>query len=91
MKKLRIIGLAAFLVASITQASIAQVGKPGIHDPSTIVEDNGKYYSFGTGGNGIISEDGWKWHGGGDNVHDVCTHIPCMAQPVAVVTIKALF
>src|SRR4051812_5984183 len=65
MKKLRIIGLVAFLAASITQASIAQIGKPNIHDPSTIVEDNGKYYTFGTGGNGIISEDGWKWHSGG--------------------------
>ncbi len=65
MKKIKIACLAAFLVASITQLSIAQIGRPNIHDPSTVVEDHGKYYSFGTGGNGIISEDGWKWHGGG--------------------------
>lgn len=44
--------------------AIAQIGKPFIHDPSTIMECEGKYYTFGTGGGGLISEDGWKWHGG---------------------------
>lgn len=39
-------------------------GKPYIHDPSTIVECDGKYYTFGTGGGGLISEDGWTWNGG---------------------------
>jgi len=43
----------------------AQVGKPFIHDPSTIMECDGKYYTFGTGGGGLISEDGWTWNGGG--------------------------
>lgn len=43
---------------------MAQVGKPFIHDPSTIVECDGKYYTFGTGGGGLISEDGWTWNGG---------------------------
>ncbi len=42
----------------------AQVGKPFIHDPSTIMECEGKYYTFGTGGGGLISEDGWTWQGG---------------------------
>ncbi|HOD68637.1 MAG TPA: family 43 glycosylhydrolase [Bacteroidaceae bacterium] len=41
-----------------------QVGSPFIHDPSTIVECDGKYYTFGTGGGGLISEDGWHWSGG---------------------------
>ena len=44
----------------------AQVGKPFIHDPSTIMECEGKYYTFGTGGGGLISEDGWKWEGGAE-------------------------
>lgn len=44
--------------------SFAQVGQPFIHDPSTIVECDGKYYTFGTGGGGLISEDGWNWSGG---------------------------
>ncbi len=44
----------------------AQVGEPYIHDPSTITECDGKYYTFGTGGGGLISEDGWTWHRGGE-------------------------
>jgi len=65
MRKVTITSLTALLVVLTTQALIAQTGKPFIHDPSTIVECNGKYYAFGTGGGGLISEDGWKWSGGG--------------------------
>ena len=46
--------------------AVAQVGAPYIHDPSTIAECDGKYYTFGTGGGGLISEDGWSWHSGAD-------------------------
>ena len=45
-------------------AAYAQVGQPFIHDPSTIVKCDGKYYTFGTGSGGLISEDGWSWHSG---------------------------
>ncbi len=45
--------------------SIAQTGRPFIHDPSTIMECEGKYYTFGTGGGGLISNDGHTWYGGG--------------------------
>ncbi|MBR5744369.1 MAG: glycoside hydrolase, partial [Muribaculaceae bacterium] len=44
----------------------AQTGTPYIHDPSTIAECKGKYYTFGTGGGGLISEDGWSWHSGAE-------------------------
>jgi len=44
----------------------AQIGTPFIHDPSTIMECEGKYYTFGTGRGGLISEDGWTWHGGAE-------------------------
>jgi arabinan endo-1,5-alpha-L-arabinosidase len=64
MKRMKIIGITALAVL-ITQTLPAQVGKPFIHDPSTIVECEGKYYTFGTGGGGLISEDGWTWNGGG--------------------------
>ena len=47
-------------------SAVAQVGQPYIHDPSTIVECDGKYYTFGTGGGGLISEDGWSWHSGAE-------------------------
>lgn len=39
----------------------AQVGNPYIHDPSTIAECDGRYYTFGTGGGGLVSDDGWVW------------------------------
>ena len=44
--------------AFISVAASAQIGAPYIHDPSTIAECDGKYYTFGTGGGGLISEDG---------------------------------
>ena len=54
----------ALLCLSGSVSALAQVGEPYIHDPSTIVECDGKYYTFGTGGGGLISEDGWHWKGG---------------------------
>ena len=47
-------------------SSQAHSGQPYIHDPSTLAECDGKWYTFGTGGGGIISEDGWSWHSGAD-------------------------
>ena len=55
--------LAALAIAA---AAHAQIGQPYIHDPSTIAECDGKYYTFGTGGGGIISDDGWTWYSGAD-------------------------
>lgn len=58
--------LCATLSLAFSMQSSAQVGEPYIHDPSTIVECEGKYYTFGTGGGGLISEDGWEWHSGAE-------------------------
>lgn len=45
--------------------AVAQIGEPFIHDPSTLAECDGKYYTFGTGQGGLISEDGGlTWKGG---------------------------
>ncbi len=65
--KIKIIkaGATALLSVCLTVTLAAQAGKPFIHDPSTIMECDGKYYTFGTGGGGLISEDGWIWNGGG--------------------------
>lgn len=52
------------LVLLLTGTAIAQVGRPFIHDPSTIMESDGKYFTFGTGGGGLISKDGWTWYSG---------------------------
>ncbi len=60
----RIISSAFF--AFITISASAQEGRPWIHDPSTIMECDGKYYTFGTGGGGLISEDGWSWYPGAE-------------------------
>lgn len=61
--KTRIIATLALSMIAAT-AAFAQIGAPFIHDPSTIVECDGKYYTFGTGSGGLISEDGWSWHSG---------------------------
>lgn len=63
MKNLYMFLLSAASLFVAATAS-AQEGKPWIHDPSTIAECDGKYYTFGTGGGGLISEDGWIWNGG---------------------------
>ena len=65
MTTMKIFTLTTCFILCILEVTIAQIGKPFIHDPSTIVECDGKYYTFGTGGGGLISDDGWKWVGGG--------------------------
>ena len=45
-------------------AAPALNGEPYIHDPSTVTFSDGKYYTFGTGGGGLMSDDGWTWRGG---------------------------
>jgi arabinan endo-1,5-alpha-L-arabinosidase len=62
---IKILGAFALLSSCFTATAIAQIGKPFIHDPSTIMESDGKYFTFGTGSGGLISEDGWTWNGGG--------------------------
>jgi arabinan endo-1,5-alpha-L-arabinosidase len=62
-QRIQIISAIALILFS-TATAIAQVGKPFIHDPSTIAECDGKYYTFGTGGGGLISNDGWTWYSG---------------------------
>lgn len=61
MKKILLLSSILISTLAICQA---QTGAPYIHDPSTIAECEGKYYTFGTGGGGLISEDGWTWHSG---------------------------
>ncbi|MGB6830734.1 MAG: family 43 glycosylhydrolase [Terracidiphilus sp.] len=55
----------ALLSVSAPGSVLAQLaGEPYIHDPSTVIMSDGKYYTFGTGGGGLISEDGYTWHSG---------------------------
>lgn len=63
--KIKALSLFALSLAWHAETAHAQIGKPYIHDPSTIVECEGKYYTFGTFKGGLISEDGWTWQNDG--------------------------
>ena len=56
----------ALLAAVLTLASsvFALDGQIGIHDPSTVILCDGKYYTYGTGGTPLVSDDGWAWRPG---------------------------
>jgi arabinan endo-1,5-alpha-L-arabinosidase len=51
-------------ILSLISPALALDGQIGIHDPSTVIQCDGKFYTFGTGGGGLFSDDGWTWHGG---------------------------
>jgi arabinan endo-1,5-alpha-L-arabinosidase len=58
-----ITGLSLLLVSPL----LAIDGQPRIHDPSTVVIQDGKYYTYGTGA-GLpvsVSDDGWTWRRAG--------------------------
>jgi arabinan endo-1,5-alpha-L-arabinosidase len=54
----------AVAALTLVSATFALDGQIGIHDPSTIIQCDGKYYAFGTGSGGLISNDGWTWNRG---------------------------
>jgi len=58
----------ALFKLGLAGTATAQIGQPFMHDPSTIAECDGKYYTLGTGNGGLMSEDGWSWTGGNDLV-----------------------
>jgi hypothetical protein len=49
--------LLASILFSVCQA-FALDGQIQIHDPSTVVTCEGKFYTYGTGGSSLVSEDG---------------------------------
>jgi arabinan endo-1,5-alpha-L-arabinosidase len=49
---------------TLASPAFALDGQINIHDPSTVIQCDGKYYVFGTGGGGLVSTDGWAWHSG---------------------------
>lgn len=56
--------LTATAILPLASSVFALDGIVGIHDPSTIMFCEGKYYVFGTGNNGLMSLDGWTWTNG---------------------------
>ena len=70
MTPIRLVALrtAAFLSGVIVAVGASALdGEPAIHDPSTVIEYGGRFYSFGTGAGlpFLVSADGWEWHRGG--------------------------
>lgn len=53
--------LSVLTLFGLSGPALALDGQPYIHDPSTIMLCDGKFYTFGTGGGGLISNDGWTW------------------------------
>src|ERR1039458_2238395 len=49
---------------AVASIALALNGQFGIHDPSTVVLCDGKYYVWGTGGTPLVSDDGWTWRAG---------------------------
>lgn len=47
-------------------------GTINIHDPPTIVQCNGKFYTWGTGGSGLVSDDGRDLAPNGGGAKDFC-------------------
>ena len=59
------VAVAAVCVLAVPIAALE--GQPGLHDPSTVIAENGKYYVYATG-SGLpmsISDDGWIWRRAG--------------------------
>ncbi len=54
----------ALMILSLARSALALDGQVQIHDPSTIVRCDDKYYTFGTGGSCLLSDDGWTWRRG---------------------------
>ncbi|UCD53062.1 MAG: family 43 glycosylhydrolase, partial [Phycisphaerales bacterium] len=52
------------VVASLAPLAFALDGQVRIHDPSTIVRCDGRFYTYGTGGTTLVSDDGWTWRRG---------------------------
>jgi arabinan endo-1,5-alpha-L-arabinosidase len=56
--------LSTSAILAVFARSLALDGQVQIHDPSTVVQCDGKFYTYGTGGTCLISNDGWTWYRG---------------------------
>lgn len=52
------------IAAALALSAFTLEGDVGIHDPSTLINDNGTWYVYGTGGRALVSSDGWTWSAG---------------------------
>ncbi|HEV8482937.1 MAG TPA: arabinan endo-1,5-alpha-L-arabinosidase, partial [Blastocatellia bacterium] len=66
MKEILVTAIFILVATASTHDSLvfALEGQIGIHDPSTVIFCNGRYYTYGTGGTSLVSDDGWIWRRG---------------------------
>ena len=59
--------VAAIAVLLLAVPVLTLDGQPGMHDPSTVIMQDGKFYVYATGGGLPIatSDDGWSWRRAG--------------------------
>ena len=60
---MKLLSVSAAILA-IASPALALDGQIQIHDPSTIVRCEDKFYTFGTGASSLVSDDGWNWRRG---------------------------
>src|SRR5687768_7000973 len=75
LMKSRCVAVAMLLLVSPTSALDDD---PGLHDPSTVIQADGKFYTYATGG-GIpmsVSDDGWTWRRAGSLAQAVVGGLP---------------
>ena len=56
--------LLSIALLALGSSAFALDGQIGIHDPSTLIQCDGKFYTYGTGGTPLVSDDGWTWRPG---------------------------
>ena len=66
MKKILFTTLCLVVTTVLAHVSmvVALDGDIVIHDPSTVISCNGKFYTYGTGVISLVSDDGWTWRRG---------------------------
>ncbi len=60
----RLILILTGFVATWAAPVFALEGEVRIHDPSTVIRCDGRFYTYGTGGSCLVSDDGWTWRRG---------------------------
>ena len=64
MKKILAAGILFLLPAVFFDNVYGLDGQIVIHDPSTVIFCEGRFYTYGTGGTSLVSDDGWTWRRG---------------------------
>jgi len=58
------LGFLSVGIVTFSLRAFALDGQVQIHDPSTVIQCDGKFYTYGTGLSCLVSDDGWTWRRG---------------------------